>query len=125
MSDRVAIMRGGLIEQVGTPRDVYQRPATVFVADFVGVVQPAPRAHHVVVEADRALRRRRPGLGTIPSAGVPGLAEGQPVALIVRPESVLIAPEGAAGDRGRRSVLDVAFMGPHVPASSRRPTACR
>src|SRR5918998_5550435 len=42
MSDRVAIMRGGLIEQLGTPRDVYQRPVTEFVADFVGVSNRRP-----------------------------------------------------------------------------------
>jgi spermidine/putrescine transport system ATP-binding protein len=37
MSDRVAVMSGGRIEQIGTPADVYESPATVFVADFLGV----------------------------------------------------------------------------------------
>jgi putative spermidine/putrescine transport system ATP-binding protein len=44
MSDRIAVFRGGRIEQVGTPADVYERPATEFVAGFVGtsnVLQPA------------------------------------------------------------------------------------
>jgi ABC-type Fe3+/spermidine/putrescine transport system ATPase subunit len=36
MADRVAVMRGGRIEQVGTPSEVYERPATPFVAGFVG-----------------------------------------------------------------------------------------
>src|SRR6202020_3232968 len=37
MSDRVAVMSGGRIEQIGTPAEVYESPATVFVADFLGV----------------------------------------------------------------------------------------
>ena len=37
MSDRMAVMSGGQIEQLGTPRDVYEHPATAFVADFLGV----------------------------------------------------------------------------------------
>jgi len=37
MSDRVAVMSGGRVEQAGTPREVYEEPATVFVADFLGV----------------------------------------------------------------------------------------
>jgi len=113
MSDRVAIMRGGLIEQLGTPRDVYQRPATEFVADFVGVSNRRP-GRVTSVEADGRYAVEVPGLGTIPSAGVPGLSEGQPVALIVRPESVLVAPEGAGRTSVSAQVLDVAFMGPHI-----------
>jgi spermidine/putrescine transport system ATP-binding protein len=113
MSDRVAIMRGGLIEQLGTPRDVYQRPATEFVADFVGVSNRRP-GRVASVESDGRYAVDVPGLGTLPSAGVPGLSEGQHVALIVRPESVLIAPEGPGRTTVSAQVLDVAFMGPHV-----------
>lgn len=36
MSDRIAILHGGLLQQFGTPADVYERPANVFVADFIG-----------------------------------------------------------------------------------------
>ncbi len=38
MSDRIAVMNGGLVEQVGTPREIYETPASAFVADFVGTV---------------------------------------------------------------------------------------
>ncbi|TKI05509.1 ABC transporter ATP-binding protein [Martelella alba] len=38
LGDRIAVMRHGCIEQIGTPRDIYQRPATTFVADFVGAI---------------------------------------------------------------------------------------
>src|SRR2546430_10224749 len=36
MSDRIAVMNGGLVEQTGSPREIYERPATAFVADFIG-----------------------------------------------------------------------------------------
>jgi iron(III) transport system ATP-binding protein len=38
ISDRVCIMRGGRIHQIGTPQDIYARPATLFVASFVGAM---------------------------------------------------------------------------------------
>ena len=38
MSDRIAVMNGGLVEQVGSPREIYETPASAFVADFVGTV---------------------------------------------------------------------------------------
>ena len=37
MSDRLAVMSNGKVEQLGTPRDVYEHPETAFVADFLGV----------------------------------------------------------------------------------------
>ena len=37
MSDRVAVMSGGRVEQAGSPREIYEEPATLFVADFLGV----------------------------------------------------------------------------------------
>jgi multiple sugar transport system ATP-binding protein len=51
LADRLAVMRGGRIEQVGTPRDVYARPANRFVASFVG--QPPMNLFRMRVSADR------------------------------------------------------------------------
>ena len=42
MADRIVVMNQGAIEQVGTPREVYERPATPFVADFVGKINVLP-----------------------------------------------------------------------------------
>ena len=72
MSDRVAIMREGRMEQVGSPRDVYERPATEFVAEFVGASNRIP-ATIVDAEADGAYRVDLEGLGQMRVAGVPGL----------------------------------------------------
>jgi spermidine/putrescine transport system ATP-binding protein len=113
MSDRVAIMRGGLIEQLGTPRDVYQRPATEFVADFVGVSNRRPGTV-TGVGADGRYAIDVPGLGALSSAGVDGLTAGQDVAVIVRPESVWLSPGADDWTVVPARVLDVAFMGPHI-----------
>ena len=42
MADRIVVMNAGRIEQVGTPREVYETPATPFVADFVGKINVLP-----------------------------------------------------------------------------------
>jgi spermidine/putrescine transport system ATP-binding protein len=113
MSDRVAIMRGGLIEQLGTPRDVYQRPVTEFVADFVGVSNRRPGTV-TAVAGDGRYAVDVPGLGQMTSSGTDGLVPGQAVAVIVRPESVLLAPGGPDWTSVPARVLDVAFLGPHI-----------
>ena len=43
MADTIAVMNGGRIEQLGSPEDLYERPATAFVAGFIGDVEPARR----------------------------------------------------------------------------------
>src|SRR4026208_2636987 len=53
MSDRIAVMNEGVVEHLGTPREVYERPATPFVADFVGVLNAAELAVSSV-DGDRA-----------------------------------------------------------------------
>src|SRR6188474_3189123 len=54
MSDRIAVMNDGVVEHLGTPREVYERPATPFVADFVGVLNAAELAVSSV-DGDRAI----------------------------------------------------------------------
>ncbi|GAA3935520.1 ABC transporter ATP-binding protein [Microbacterium soli] len=86
MSDRVAVMNGGRIVQEAAPRELYDRPADRFVADFVGranmidaVVQDVDGAGDAVVEA----------LGTSLRTPVPGgVSVGEGVTLTVRPESL-------------------------------------
>jgi spermidine/putrescine transport system ATP-binding protein len=91
MSDRVAVMNAGRIEQVGTPAEVYESPATVFVADFLGVSNlmdaasaPAPGGGCTVTVGEFALRA---GCGDL---GVTG-----PVKVVARPERVALLPHGS------------------------------
>ncbi len=105
MSDRVAVMNHGVLEQVGKPEDVYRRPQTSFVADFVGAANRLT-ARIVAVEGER-YRIAVDGVGERSAAGPGGLAPGRRAMLVVRPEDVRLGTAGAL----RASVTDVAFLG--------------
>lgn len=86
IADRVAVMRSGNIEQVGTPEELYSRPATPFIADFVGLsngIVGIVRDAHAEVYGTR-----------LPLID-PAVAEG-PVRVSVRPEDIEFALEGLA-----------------------------
>jgi spermidine/putrescine transport system ATP-binding protein len=94
MSDRIAVMNAGRIEQIGSPSDVYENPATVFVADFLGVsnlmdaeaIARAPGECSVRV-GEFTLRAR---CGDVDARG--------PVKIVARPERVALLPHGS-GER--------------------------
>jgi len=94
MSDRIAVMNEGSVEQAGVPREVYEEPRTLFVADFLGVsnllsgeaVGPDGDACSVRV-GDRIFRARQGATG----------ARGE-VKVMIRPERIAIEPHAAAGD---------------------------
>jgi spermidine/putrescine transport system ATP-binding protein len=113
MSDRVAIMRDGHIEQLGAPRDVYETPATEFVAEFVGASNRLP-AQITRCVGDGAYEAEADGVGTFAASGVPGLDVGQSACAIVRPESISVGP--AEGDRSgaRARVADMAYLGHQI-----------
>ena len=114
MSDRIAVMRDGRIQQLGTPEEVYERPATRFVADFIGEM-------NVV---DGRLVRSEDGVAEI-DLGAAGLVRarcdrtlpaGAGVALGVRPSRVaLIGEGGGVGSGGSlaATVRDVVYAGTH------------
>ncbi len=89
MSDRIAVFSQGRVEQVGTPGEVYERPANEFVAGFVGT-------SNVIVEEDPAHR-------------------AHPVRRLVRPEKIRILADGeeapGAGERRDGVVREVAYLG--------------
>jgi spermidine/putrescine transport system ATP-binding protein len=91
MSDRIAVMNRGRIEQVATPEEVYERPATAFVAGFIGVSNLMP----AVVSGPGEVRLEN---GPAVAVAVDGLAPGERCHAVVRPEKLRIEPfEGAAG----------------------------
>jgi len=112
MSDRVGIMNAGLLEQVGAPRDVYHRPQTLFVADFVGASNQIP-ATIIERTSDSRMRADLGSLGVIEAPGSTALAPGAAAAAILRPEST--GPlDGADGVRLSGRLVDVAYLGPQV-----------
>ena len=82
MSDRIAVMNGGRIEQVGTPSEIYDAPATVFVNQFVGASNMLPGT---MLDAGHV---RLPDGTVMPAAAVDGAAPGADVWLSVRPEQL-------------------------------------
>ena len=107
LSDRVAVMQGGRVEQVGRPEDVYRRPATPFVARFLG---RANFLHGAVAgtDAGRLVIALDGGL-SIAAAAQPAPAPGQRVALAIRQENIRIAPAGAGAGRVNRFDATVVF----------------
>jgi len=99
MSDRIAIYNHGRIEQIGSGEDLYERPSSLFVADFIG--QSNIIRGRLVVEGGAAwLRtptfRARVAVGAFERAG---LRDGAAAALVVRPERLRVAPPGGSTDR--------------------------
>jgi iron(III) transport system ATP-binding protein len=84
ISDRVAVMRGGRLEQVAAPAELYRRPATAFVAGFVGATNLL--TGRVLRAADGSLRIRAGGMEFVAVSESAGLAGA--VALSLRPETI-------------------------------------
>jgi len=102
MSDRIAVMQGGRVQQLGRPEEIYEAPANRFVADFIGGANLIP-ARMGVQGAEAA------GLGIVPAEGT----EGAEVTLAIRPERLAILPVGShqPGDLGPLTVAERIYMG--------------
>jgi spermidine/putrescine transport system ATP-binding protein len=107
MADRVGVMDHGVLVQIGTPRDVYGRPATPFVADFVGARNQltakvvAQQGDTVEVDVPLFGRRRAPAAGGL----------GPDAIVIIRPE---VATLTRSGPGPAFTVADVSFQGPQT-----------
>ncbi|MFF3206971.1 ABC transporter ATP-binding protein [Streptomyces sp. NPDC002962] len=105
MADRVAVMRDGRLEQCAAPAELYGRPATAFVAEFVGTTSRIPG--HLDGERVEVLGRRLPVDGRIPAA--------TEVDVLVRPEAVRVRAE----DDGDARVVATSFLGAAVRVTVR------
>jgi spermidine/putrescine transport system ATP-binding protein len=102
MSDRIAVMNRGVIEQVDDPETVYERPATSFVAGFIGVSNLMPGE---VVSADGASSELRLDAGpTVRTPGSGGAQVGERAHAVVRPEKLALERAGTTVSGGRASV---------------------
>jgi spermidine/putrescine transport system ATP-binding protein len=113
MSDRLAVMNAGRIEQLGNPRDLYERPATRFVADFLGT------SNILGGRLERAGDGwALAGLGAgerVLMRGTDGLHAGQEVEIVVRPEKMALHAAGDPPPDGqcalRCTVAEVVYLG--------------
>jgi len=107
ISDRVGVMARGRLEQLDTPAGIYQRPATPFVAEFIGVTN----SFTGTVTGSTVLL---PDGRRLPAKVVADRPEGSPVRVLVRPGDLVVraaAPAGAA-DELTGTVLTHSFLGP-------------
>ena len=101
MSDRIAVMNRGRVEQVADPETVYERPSTTFVAGFIGVSNLMP-ARVAQASGDRA--RVALDAGVEVEADANGLGTGDRCHAVVRPEKLRIDPADGASSNGWPSV---------------------
>ena len=115
MSDRIAVMDRGRVVQVGTPLEIYERPATRFVSDFIGDSNLIEATAERVVAGGRAELRTGDGVA-IRVAAADGVTTGQRVTLAVRPERVrLLGPGEAAPENVLSGTVDsVNFQGDSI-----------
>ncbi len=107
MSDRVAVMNAGIIEQVGDGRSVYDNPTTRFVASFVG---DNNGFDGTVTAADATSAKVATSIGTIVGRNPSGVKAGAKATVFLRPEVLRIAQSGEA-DAFEATVTSLAFEG--------------
>jgi multiple sugar transport system ATP-binding protein len=102
MSDRIAVIRDGQLQQFATPQEIYSRPTNDFVAGFIGM--PPMNIIDGTLGSDGGAVVIRSAGWTLPADGfeVPGLAAGEPVRVGFRPEDVLLGE----GEEARVAVVE-------------------
>jgi putative spermidine/putrescine transport system ATP-binding protein len=107
LSDRVVVMSEGRIEQIGTPSEIYNFPATSFVASFVGTLNLLSAK---VVDAASG-RLDVAGQELTAARGIASVARGDIVALALRPESISLDAPKTGENTLRGTLEDVSFLG--------------
>ncbi len=113
MSDRVAVMNEGRVDQLGTPEEIYERPATVFAAGFIGLANILTGTVETA-DGDQITVRLADGGGTGARQGGQEFRAGDAATVVVRPERLRISrtvPESDAKGRVAAQVKAVVFQG--------------
>ena len=108
MSDQIVVMNAGVAEQIGTPAEVYDTPATAFVADFLGKANVLPglveaidgKIATIQLDAGQAIRAQSPS----------PLSPGARVAVVVRPQKLAVGPAAGANRLAGR-VVSTSYLG--------------
>jgi iron(III) transport system ATP-binding protein len=123
LSDRVVVLRGGVVQQIGAPRDIYEHPVNTFVADFVGydnilagtVAEASDRGCAVALGGSEG-----DGAGPVWAANgqVKSVTTGESVFVAVRAEHLAVEPLAAAGDAPDGTITAIVgsrtYTGQHV-----------
>jgi spermidine/putrescine transport system ATP-binding protein len=110
MSDRIAVMSEGLVQQIGTPEDIYDRPATRFVADFIG--ENNMLAGSVAEQGAGFVRIEVPEVGDFVAEHHDGYAPGDAVTVAIRPDRLAFSTGSASvGQRIKGEVAATVYLG--------------
>jgi iron(III) transport system ATP-binding protein len=118
MADRIVVMNHGVVEQVGTPVEVYTRPASAFVARFVG------QMNFIAGTACERPGSVRVGEAELRCVADATAAAGTPVTLAIRPEEIVVGPGAEAGqNRLVMRICGIQFLGAFTRLSLALPGA--
>ena len=109
MADRLAVLDGGRVAQVGTPRDVYQRPTSGFVAGFIGETNLILGE---IASVGESVEVNTP-YGVLMAANSESFQEGQTVSVSIRPEALrVVGPDGVASGGSLSGMVEsVVYLG--------------
>lgn len=95
MSDRIGVMNDGILQQVGSPHEIYEKPVNRFVADFIGETNFLPASViRLETEEDYPMVRLQGGVPVLAANEGHNLELEQPVTLTIRPERINLYPQG-------------------------------
>ena len=121
LSDRIAVMSEGRIEQVGTPQEIYDHPASPFVRDFLGQTVLIRGTLAADAEAESPGVVVAGGAGTAPCVvragnnALNGAASGSAVSLSIRPEDVVLKPADQVTENSVQGLVDsLVFVGDRI-----------
>ena len=123
MSDRLVVMNAGRIEQLGAPREVYERPRTRFVAGFIGTSNLIGGTVRELDGGTAVLHTGPEETVIVPDADQVGARVGQPLELTVRPEKIALSSDRPGDGRCaiRGSVIEVVYLGSSTHYAIRTP----
>ena len=113
MSDRIAVMNEGIIEQLASPMEIYDRPLTKFVAGFIG---ESNIFDGKVTESANGIIEVETHAGTVRVKGE-GFEKGEAIHVSIRPEYIKVSRDNAEGFDLRGTVKDFIYMGTVVKTS--------
>src|SRR5689334_24193706 len=110
MSDRIAVMNGGRVEQIGSPREIYEHPQTAFVADFIGSLNAFDFRVDELIGDSAVMRLGETGRIVVPVDA--GHSPGETLRVAVRPERIQIGTAPAhGGSQLDGTVAEIVFLG--------------
>jgi spermidine/putrescine transport system ATP-binding protein len=115
LSDRIAVMNAGRVEQLGNPREIYDRPKSRFVAGFIGTINSF-LVEVFELDSKRALVKSISGTHwtVVDESGFGGLKVGEKARLMVRPEKMFVEGRSELLNQVEGEFLEILYQGPHT-----------